>query len=293
MYKIESMSEMNMTIQSSGQDTTFIDRVKSYVSEKKPRLVILTPCFGSICMTNYVASLLSTFNLFSQLEIPIKIEFCRNDSLVSRARNNLIAKAMSESVNTHFMFIDNDITWSPYDVLKLLICDKPLCGGAYPIKHFHWEKLTSPENVVAQWLQRKNNSELASRISDVDFIQHRMLRYNINPLSGVISVENNLTRVRHLATGFMMIQRGVIEKMQRAFPSTKYVDDVGFLNGDENHHAFALFDCGVEDGHYYSEDWLFCSRWGKMGGEIHLDVSIDLNHSGTQDFKGSFISSLV
>ena len=91
----------------------------------------------------------------------------------------------------------------------------------------------------------------------------------------------------------MMIQRGVIEKMQRAFPSTKYVDDVGFLDGDENRHAFALFDCGVEDGHYYSEDWLFCSRWGKMGGEIYLDVSIDLNHSGTQDFKGSFISSLV
>ena len=293
MYSLYDMSTPHMTIHASGQDTTFMDRVNAYVAEKHPRLVILTPCFGSICMTNYVASLLSTFNIFNQIGIPIKIEFCRNDSLVSRARNNLIAKAMHDPFTSHFLFIDNDITWSPMDVLKLMIADKPICGGAYPIKHFHWEKLTTSPNVVAEWLQRKNNSELAGRVSDTDFIQNKLLRYNINPLSGVIAVENNLTRVRHLATGFMMIQRNVIEKMQRAFPSTKYVDDVGFLDGEENRHAFALFDCGVEDGHYFSEDWLFCSRWTKMGGEIYLDVSIDLNHTGIQDYKGSFISSLV
>jgi len=108
-----------------------------------------------------------------------------------------------------------------------------------------------------------------------------------------LEVEENLTKVRHLATGFMLIERSVIEKMSLAFPSTKYTDDVGFLTGSENNYAYALFDCGVEDGHYFSEDWLFCSRWSKMGGSIWVDVTIDLTHTGIQDFAGSFISSLV
>ena len=90
-----------------------------------------------------------------------------------------------------------------------------------------------------------------------------------------------------------MIQRQVIEKMMLSYPSTKYVDDVGFLHGIENDNAFALFDCGVEDGHYFSEDWLFCSRWSKMGGSIYVDVSINLMHTGIEDYKGCYISSII
>ena len=62
---------------------------------------------------------------------------------------------------------------------------------------------------------------------------------------------------------------------------------------DENKYAYALFDCGVEEGHYFSEDWLFCSRWTKLGGKVYVDVTINLTHTGVQDFKGSFVSTLV
>jgi hypothetical protein len=81
--------------------------------------------------------------------------------------------------------------------------------------------------------------------------------------------------------------------MAKAYPSTKYTDDVGFLMPNENKWAYALFDCGVEDDHYYSEDWLFCHRWSKMGGNIYLDVSINLKHSGMEDYNGSFIASVI
>jgi len=231
-------------------------------------------------------------SLCNQLGIFVKVEFCRNDSLVSRARNNLIAKAMNDPTLTHFMFIDNDITWQPIDIIKLMISDKGLVGGVYPIKHYDWTKLMQG-STPADWIALKNRSQLRGMISDEDFIQHRMMRYNINHLNTTIEIQNNLARVKHLATGFMMIKRDVIAKMSKAFPSTKYVDDVGFLSGTENDHAYALFDCGVEDGHYCSEDWLFCNRWSKMGGHVWIDVSINLNHTGIEDFKGSFISTLV
>ncbi len=273
-------------------DLSLEQKVKLYVSTKNPKLVILTPCYGSMCFVGYVSCLMATTKLFDSLGFPIKVEFCRNDSLVSRARNNLIAKAMSDPDATHFLFIDNDITWDPVDVLKLVLADKHIVGGVYPIKHYAWEKLTAGDNVPAKWIAHKNQTQLA-KIPNEDLIQHKLLRYNINSESNVLEVNNNLTQVKHLATGFMMIQRTVIDKMSQAFPSTKYVDDVGFLVGDENRFAYALFDCGVEEGHYFSEDWLFCSRWSKMGGKIWADVTINLTHTGIQDFRGSFISSIM
>lgn len=280
-------------------DMSLEDKTREYVTKHNPKLYILTPCFASLCYVNYVDSILKTVDLFKQLNFPIVIEFCKNDSLVSRARNNLVAKAMSDPQTTHVLFIDNDITWSPFDILKLIVADKPIVGGAYPLKNYNWDKLLDGNgefdpSVMKSCVDKKNaHPVLGNIINDKSMIQYNLVRYNINYLSNSLEIKGNLTKVRHLATGFMMIQRNVFEKMMKAFPSTKYVDDVNFLHGDENNYAYALFDCGVEDGHYFSEDWLFCKRWSKMGGDIWLDVSVNLMHTGIEDYKGCYVSSII
>jgi hypothetical protein len=164
-------------------------------------------------------------------------------------------------------------------------------GGVYPLKNYDWTKL-SP-TYVTDTLSRKNASLLKNTISNEDMIQHNLLYYNVNYIDKILSINDNLARVKHLATGFMMIQRGMMERMMAAYPETKYVDDVQFLQEHENAMAYALFDCGVREGHYFSEDWLFCDRWSKLGGEIYIDVSINLSHTGIEDYKGSYISSIV
>ena len=108
-----------------------------------------------------------------------------------------------------------------------------------------------------------------------------------------MKIENNLSKVRHIPTGFMLIQRMTIESMFKAYADTKYVDDVNFLRPDENQFAYALFDCRVEDGHYFSEDWLFCERWLRINGEVWADVSVNLTHTGIEDYRGSYIASMV
>jgi hypothetical protein len=288
---------------SSINATTTSDPIEKQVGEflaKGPvKVYILTPCFGGACFVNYVHCLMHTVELFRRYGIPLKVEFCKNDSLVSRARNNLIARAMTDPGATHFMFIDNDIAWDPIDLLKLLVSEKELVGGVYPLKRYNFAKLAKdPDNpyntnVVQTLIQKKNASQLGGMIDDESMIQHNLLSYNINYLDSMLTIDRNLARVRHLATGFMMIRRSVIERMTQAFPSTKYVDDVNFLRAEENANAYALFDCGVEDGHYYSEDWLFCSRWSKLGGDIFIDVTINLCHTGIEDYRGSFLSTII
>ena len=270
----------------------FEKRVDEYVKTTKPFVCILTPCYGGVACVEYVTSLMNTMNAFQAIGINIKIEFCRNDSLVSRARNNLVAKALNDPKVTHVMFIDNDIIWEPLSIIKLLIADKALIGGVYPLKNYFWNKLTEPD-IIKNWVDAKNGSILKDALSDEGLIQNKLLHYNLNLLPEGLQISNNIGRVRHIATGFMMIQRGTLEKMFQAFPSTKYTDDISFLRPEENKFAYALFDCGVEDDHYYSEDWMFCSRWSKMGGEIWVDISINLTHIGIERYTGSYMSQLV
>lgn len=291
----------------------FATAVKNYVALNNPKLYILTPCYGCMCHVDYMTCLIQTIDYFRSVQFPLQVEFCKNDSLVPRARNNLVARAMSDPACTHIMFIDSDIIWTPIDVLKLVLSEKDVCGGIYPLKHYHWGKLmgssgmpnaptpTPPyPNLVKTWIDKKNESQLRDFISDEDAIKYNMVRYNVNYVSNYLKIENNMAEVRHIATGFMMIRRGVFEQMFTAFSRTKYVDDVCFLKPHENANAYALFDCAVEnetglEPHYYSEDWLFCHRWRRLNSEnkVFIDVSISLSHCGNEVYHGSFISSIL
>lgn len=293
----DDFTESN-TLKPTVQAQSYDEKIIEFKTTHKPVVYILTPCFASLCYVNYVHCLMNTVDLFKHYGIALKIEFCKNDSLVSRARNNLVARAMSDPNMTHMLFIDNDITWDPMDVLKLVMADKPIVGGIYPLKNYNWNVLTKgknepTQNFVQDAITRKNNSQFKDVISDEHMIQYNLLKYNVNYLNSTLNVEKNLAEIKHLATGFMMIKRDVIEKMSKAFPSTKYTDDVNFLRPNENEFAYALFDCGVEEGHYYSEDWLFCHRWTKMKGKIYMDVTINLTHTGQEDYRGSFLASII
>ena len=293
----EQGNDNNLSMKSDA--LSFDKKIQDYIKKNKPCVYILTPCYGSMCYVNYVSCLINTLSTLRQMGVDIQVEFCKNDSLVTRARNNLVARAMANKKMTHILFIDADITWEPTSILKLLIADKSIVGGVYQLKHYHWDKLVNDplnpykSDIIQSWLKTKNSSQLNGIIDDETFIQNKLLTYNINYLGNYLSIDENLAKVKHTATGFMMIQRSTIQNMMKAFPSTKYVDDVHFLKPEENEFAYALFDCGVEEGHYYSEDWLFCHRWTKMGGEIFIDVSISLNHTGIEDYKGSYIASIL
>jgi hypothetical protein len=263
------------------------EKLKTFIETQKPFLYILTPCYGNMCHVNYTSSLLATANLLNKYNIRYEILFCRNDSLISRARNNLVAKAMNNPEMTHILFIDSDITWKPVDIIRLLLDDKMIVGGIYPLKNVQWDRLKTNE-IWEQCQAKRAKYPFLQSVPDDTIMSFLSCKYNFNTISEKVEVKNNLIPLRHLATGFMMIKRKTIEYMQEAFPSTHYTDDVGFLKPEENKHAYALFDCTVEDGHYFSEDWLFSQRWINMGGTVYANIGIDLTHTGIHDFQGSF-----
>jgi len=269
--------------------TDITDKINNTI--RKPiRLMIATPCYGGQCYVEYFESLMSTINyLKHDYNIDCKPIFLKNDSLITRARNNLVAKFMAQKQFTHLMFIDADIVWDPRDVHQLLLNDLDIVGGIYPYKNYNWEVLKS-EN-YSRLMNAKDKFEHNKDVDDLKYLKHNLLRYNFN-YDDDLKIKNNILKVKDLATGFMMLKREVFEELFECFPDLKYQDDCGYLNEQENEFAYALFDGGVVEGRYQSEDWLFCHRWQAVGGEIYANIGINLTHIGKNNYEGRLLSSL-
>lgn len=204
-----------------------------------------------------------------------------SDSLISRARNQLVAKFMANPAFTHLMFIDVDLGYSYEDILKMLWHDKDIVTGAYPIKEILWDKVV----------------KLAKDDCDPKKIAEKSTRFVVNPCVGAdskIKFDNGALSIYDAGTGFMLIKREAFEKLFAAYPELKYKDDTGALSEEERNHSYALFNSYVdEDGRFLSEDYGFGRYWQKIGGEIWVDPSIELTHLGRFEYKGRMIDWIV
>lgn len=213
-----------------------------------------TPCYGGLITDQFFLSMFKTTQTLIQHGINFRITTLRNESLISRARNILTAMFL-ESNCTHLMFIDADIEWEQDAIIRMLAMDKDLIAGAYP-------KKTLP-------------IDYAINLKFVDEARKQ------------VRVENGAVEVLDASTGFFLIKRNVIEKMIESYPELFYVNDSS-IDPKYNKYCYSFFDTihDPDDNRYLSEDYTFCRRWQKIGGEIWLDPNTKLNHVGSYTFQG-------
>ena len=214
----------------------------------KIHLHIGIPCYGGMVSEPTMTSFLRFTLLASQAGLNWSLDTMVNESLVTRARNNLMAKMMTNTQATHFMFIDADIRFQPESILQMIAYDKDVIGGLYP-------KKALPVNYVI----------------------------NLKPET---KIQGDIFTVDTMGTGFLLFKRDVYSKLIDAHPECKYVDDVG-LGKQYEPMMYSIFDVQIDErGHYLSEDWLFCRRWQKLGGEIWAHSKVLLNHVGHYEYAG-------
>ena len=232
-----------MTEQLNQDQQNIVERLQ------KSHVHFATPCYGGNIMEGCFSSYLRYSMLAMKHDIPFSVDTMVNESLVCRARNNLVAKFLANPDATHLMFIDADIAWDPESVLRLVLHDKGVVCGAYPMK-------SEP------------------------------IRYVLNTLENA-QHHDPLYEVSTSGTGFMLIKREIIEALAAAMPQLKYKDSLN-LGERYEPHMYALFDTIIdENGHYLSEDWTFCKRVREvLNKPIWVDTGIKLDHLGTHRFKG-------
>jgi hypothetical protein len=210
------------------------------------RVHICMPCYGGMLTESTFMSYIKWANTCRQLGIDWTMETMTNESLISRARNTLTAKFLNNKDSTHLMFIDADIGWEPWHLLVMLNRDVDVIGGLYPMK-----------SLPVKWC--------------------------VNGFEGAEEGADGLQEVSKTGTGFMLIKRGVFEKLD-AHPAVKpFINDIG-LPAELNPHMKTYFDTAVRENRYYSEDWTFCENWRDLGGQVWVDKRVLLKHTGTYVF---------
>lgn len=249
---------------------------------REKSLFIATPFYGGNATAAYTKSLFNLGQICAQHGIRLHDPyFLSNESLIPRARNYCVAEFLRSDC-THFMFIDSDLGFNPYDVLALLHwcdeeTDKDIVCGTYPKKNISWEKIA---RAVEKGLGEKNPNDLAKYMGDyVIGFSEANKEYKLN----------ELIPVNEAGTGFMMIKRSVFPKFAAAYPELSYAPDhkrTEHFDGSTNITAFFL-DL-LDNGRHLSEDYMFCHWARRIGMKVWVAPWMNMDHYGTFPFVGNF-----
>jgi hypothetical protein len=250
---------------------------------RKNKLFIATPMYGGMNHGLYMKSCLDLQTIMIKYGIEVKFSFLFNESLITRARNYLVDEFL-RSDYTHMMFIDSDIHFDPNDVVALMALDKDVIGGPYPKKSINWQNIAD----TARRHPDLNPRELENLVGE----------YVFNVVKGTQQFQvSEPLEVMEIGTGHMMIKRHVFEKLATEFPKIRYKPDhVGQAHFDGSRYIHAYFDTVIDttdsytgggSDRYLSEDYLFCQRWRKIGGQVWLCPWMRTQHIGTYAFTGN------
>lgn len=168
---------------------------------------------------------------------PVSFELHQSpgDSLITRARNR-IAAAFLKSDCTHFLFLDNDLEFSPAQIKRLVDHDVDIVCGIYPKKQ-------------------------------------KELEWVMNTFGETKADSRGLLKIKYAGTGALMVKRKVLMDMIEAFPEISYDADSGETPGRKwDFYPAGVYKFPDASRRYLSEDWYFCQRALDLGYDIYADM---------------------
>lgn len=207
--------------------------------------MVAIPCYDGKLNIQAACQIAQLTNAANKYGFSIQLTYIAGCSIITKARNALAHRFM-QSDATDLLFVDADINFTCEDVLRImaLSADKDVVAGAYP-----------------------------RRADDKKFF---------TDIYYPLELTDGLLRVERVGTGFMLIRRHVLEKLEADHPEWKF-----WVNTEQTHHT-AFFDFMQTSEGYIGEDYLFCNRACAAGFKIHLDPEINLGHFGSTEYTGHF-----
>ena len=250
---------------------------------RQKHIFIATPCYGGQIGEPYFRSMMRLAILCNKYNIQYTVSTLANESLITRGRNTLVSFFMENPSATHLFFIDADIEFNPEDILRMVAYDKPVVVGAYPKKALNWTSIINATRADENETEETIEGHSSNYVVNFDFVKDK----DGKPTPQV-QIEDNLVKLKDAGTGFMCIEKSVIQQLFDKHPEMKYVNDINVDQKFEQ-YMYALFDSMIDPDsrRYLSEDYTFCRLWQKIGGTIYLDPRTALNHVGHYTFRGN------
>jgi hypothetical protein len=205
-------------------------------------VLIGTPAYNGMLHTDYLYSILG----FISNDVPHSVMTIGNESLITRARNTILANFWEVETFTHLLFLDADVFLDHQGLKEMLNHNKDVVGA--PV-----------------YLKGKNADGEQTINSDA----------NLN----VLPVLQSVTRV---GTAVLLLSRAAVNSLvEHAIKEnrTYEINEMLRREGMAITH-YDVFRVGISAGEYLSEDFWLCKELVELGYEIHVDTSVYTRHNG-------------
>ena len=183
---------------------------------------------------------------FQRADIPFSLLTIGNESLITRARNTILSRFHAAGSFTHLLFLDGDVGLTAEGLERLLAHDVDVIGAQVPLK------------AVGGDGERT---------------------YNVGKF---YEIDSLLARVEHIGTAVLLLSRNAISSLVE---EAKREGRVYPFSKEATHpEHYDVFQVGVEDGVYLSEDYWVCRRLRVAGFDIFVDISVKPSHHGMYRF---------
>lgn len=243
-------------------------------------ILIGIPCYGGQCYSDFMMSVINLIKAFDKNKIQYDLHIISNESLISRARNSIVAKFMDNFHYTHLLFLDSDLIFQPSTILKMIAQQKEIVGASYPKKTLNWEKIKHHLNEP----KGKSIHEIQALSSDMNY------NVIVNEKNQV-QLQDGFFRVKDVPTGMMLIDKRAMCQIINKNRDSKYKNNVAGYVGENC--FYDLFKVGVHNGIYLSEDYYFCQLARECGIELWLDGDSTLMHIGKYNYMGNLGLTLM
>lgn len=169
---------------------------------------------------------------------------------ISGARASMLKQALNAKSDI-IVFIDDDVSWEPSALLRLIQTPDDVVGGTYRCKE---DEL----NYMGRVLQDNEGFPTSVR-------------------------EDGCIECSCLPAGFLKITKEAVFKFMRAYPELCY--------GPPWDYAVDLFNHGAHQGLWWGEDYAFCRRWRDAGGKVWLIPDLNIDHNDWNSdkvYRGNF-----
>jgi len=215
---------------------------------EKPHILIGTPCYGGNCHADFVHSLMGIIQAQQAGLLDYSLMTITNESLITRARNTIISTFFHNKNFTHLFFIDSDLGFPKELLPTMLKQNKSVIGCPVPLKGFD-----------------KNNNSV----------------FNVGKVFEEKS--NNVYTVEHVGTALFMLDRFSAENLCNN--SEKYYPSSLSRGLKQEDTQFDVFNVGVKNGVYLSEDYYVCHKLRDLGFDIHIQNGFSIKHNGNYTFQ--------
>lgn len=225
----------------------------------KPNIFIACPAFGNTIRTETTGSLMAVCQAFVERGIYGGFGSMSYPDIVDLRNVFLTIWYDKLSKSTHMLTVDADMRFGHQLVLDMLSLNKPVVGVAYPKKTYPLE---------------------------------HVFRYEGPPV-----ILGGAMRVDGVGGGVLLVRRDAIDTMivERQVEITDDLDRHVCRDLLAQYHCERIIRAfePVEAEHgRLSEDFSFCERWRRSGGEVWADITHEVGHIGAHEYKGSFAETM-